>query len=100
MAVFLTGEGETNPAGVTGKITTVNTSGVGPLTPQPLLLVTVLVDGQPAKAINYVGEVAAIVAGVLQVNFTLPDNARTGDLPVVVSVGGAPSQQGVTVSVR
>jgi uncharacterized protein (TIGR03437 family) len=100
VAVFVTGEGETNPAGVTGKITVPNLSGVGTLTPVPLLQVTVLVDGQPAKAINYVGEVAGIVAGVLQVNFTIPDNARTGDLPLLVSVGGNVSQQGVTISVK
>ena len=100
VAVFITGEGETNPAGVTGKITVPNLSGVGPLTPVPLLNVTVLVDGQPAKAINYVGEVAGIVSGVLQVNFTIPDNARTGDLPLFVSVGSSASQQGVTISVR
>jgi uncharacterized protein (TIGR03437 family) len=100
VAVFITGEGETNPSGITGKITVANLTGIGPLAPVPLLNVTVLVDGQPAKAINYVGEVAGIVAGVLQINFTLPDNARTGDLPLLVSVGSNPTQQGMTISVK
>jgi uncharacterized protein (TIGR03437 family) len=36
----------------------------------------------------------------LQVNVQIPATARTGDLPLVISIGGTSSQTGVTVSVR
>ena len=48
IVVYMTGEGQTAPVGVTGKVTTVNTSGVGPLTPAPLLPVSALIGGLPA----------------------------------------------------
>ena len=38
--------------------------------------------------------------GVMQVNLKIPPSARTGELPIVVSVGGTPTQSGVTISVR
>jgi uncharacterized protein (TIGR03437 family) len=41
------------------------------------------------------------VTGVLQVNITIPENAPTGDaVPLVVTVGGAESQPGVTIAIR
>jgi len=97
VAIYLTGEGLTSPAGVTGKVTTV--SATGPLTPVPLLPVAVLIDGQPA-AISFAGEAPALVSGVMQLNAQIPPNARSGALSLVVSIGGTSSQQGVTVSVR
>src|SRR5262249_8619563 len=51
--LFITGEGQTAPPGVTGKITEVSTS--GPLTPQPLQAVSVTIDGQPA-VVRFYGE--------------------------------------------
>jgi len=94
----MTGEGQTNPAGVTGKVTTV--SATPPLTPAPLLPVSVLIGGQPAAAIPFFGEAPGLVSGVLQLNVTIPNNVGTGDLPIVVSVGSNQSQSGVTVSVK
>jgi uncharacterized protein (TIGR03437 family) len=98
VVIYMTGEGQTNPAGVTGKVTTVNPSG-NPLTPQPLLPVAVLVDGQPAKVVFY-GEAPGIVSGVMQVNVQIPTTAATGNLSVSVQVGSNISQTGVTVSVK
>jgi uncharacterized protein (TIGR03437 family) len=40
-----------------------------------------------------------VVAGVMQVNAIVPDRVF-GTVPVVVSVGGVPSQSGVTMVVR
>ena len=40
------------------------------------------------------------VSGVMQVNVQIPANARSGDLPIDVSVGGNDSQTGVTVRVQ
>jgi len=97
VAVYLTGEGQTAPSGVTGKVTTVATT--GPLTPQPLLPVGVTIGGQPAQVAFY-GEAPSLVSGVMQLNVVIPANAPAGNLPLVVTIGSNSSQTGVTVSVR
>jgi uncharacterized protein (TIGR03437 family) len=97
VVVYLTGEGQTSPAGVTGKVTTV--SSTPPLTPAPLLPVSITVGGQPAQ-FSFAGEAPGFVAGVMQLNVQLPTNTGTGDLALVVTIGGNPSQTGVTVSVK
>jgi uncharacterized protein (TIGR03437 family) len=94
---YVTGEGQTAPAGVTGKVTTV--SPTLPLTPQPLLPVTVLINGQPAS-IAFYGEAPGVVSGVMQINVQIPASAPSGNLPLKVSVGGATSQNSVTISVE
>ena len=97
VVVYLTGEGQTSPAGVTGKVTTV--SSTPPLTPAPLLQVSILVGGQPAN-FSFAGEAPGFVSGVMQLNVTIPAAAAPGQQPIVVSIGGNPSQTGVTVSVQ
>jgi uncharacterized protein (TIGR03437 family) len=96
---YITGEGQTDPPGTTGQVTSVNTVGGGPLTPQPLLRVSVTVGGQPA-AVTFAGEAPGTVAGILQVNIVVPSDLPPGDLPLVVSVGSLMSQDGVTVTVQ
>jgi uncharacterized protein (TIGR03437 family) len=96
--VYLTGEGQTNPASVTGAITTA-TLPPPQVTPAPLLGVTVTINGQPAQY-AYAGEAPGLVAGMMQLNVQIPANAPSGALPIVVSIGGNPSQNGVTVSVQ
>lgn len=98
VVLFLTGEGLTNPGGVTGKVTSI--SAVPPLTPQPVLSpVTVSIGGQPVFVAFY-GEAPDMVSGVMQINVQIPANAPSGNLPVSVSVGGSGTQSGVTVSVE
>jgi len=97
VALFLTGEGQTNPAGVTGKVTTL--SAAAPLTPQPLLAVTVQIGGQPATVAFY-GEAPGVVSGVLQINVQIPAGVPSGSLPVWVSVGGYSTPSGVTIAVE
>ena len=94
---YLTGEGQTSLAGVTGKITTVSPS--PPTTPQPLLTVAVLINSQPATVAFY-GEAPGLVSGVMQLNVQIPANAPSGNLPLQVLVGTASSQAGVTISVQ
>ena len=102
VAMWVTGEGLTtvaqaNPSANTGKVTVAQAT--PPFTPQPLLPVGVLLDGQPVTP-SFWGEAPGLIAGVMQVNFQIPAGARTGDLPLVVMVGGNSSQSGVTVSVK
>jgi uncharacterized protein (TIGR03437 family) len=85
------------PVGVTGQVTVVQS--VQPLTPGPLLPVIVMIDGQPASW-AFAGEAPGLVSGVLQLNVQIPENARSGDLPLIVSIGGNNSQNGITVSVK
>jgi uncharacterized protein (TIGR03437 family) len=96
---YITGEGQTAPPGTTGQVTSVNTVGGGPLTPEPLLGVSVTVGGQPA-AVTFAGEAPGTVAGILQVNIVVPSDLPPGDLPLVVWVGTFMSQDGVTVTVQ
>ena len=97
LVLYMTGEGQTAPPGVTGQVTTESTT--PPLTPQPVLPVTVLIGGQPAS-IAFYGEAPNLVSGVMQLNVQIPLNIPSGDVPIVVSVGGSTSQNGVTVSVK
>jgi uncharacterized protein (TIGR03437 family) len=96
--VFMTGEGQTSPQGVTGAITTVSLP-PPQVTPGPLLAVGVLINGLPALPV-YAGEAPYFVAGLMQLNVQIPSNAQSGILPITVSVGSNMSQSGVTVSVR
>jgi uncharacterized protein (TIGR03437 family) len=96
--IFMTGEGLTTPAQATGAVTEVNTSGAGPLTPAPQQAVSVTIGGQPAP-LEFAGEAPGDVAGVLQVNATVPAVA-SGANPITVQVGANSSQTGVTVWVK
>jgi uncharacterized protein (TIGR03437 family) len=95
--IYATGEGQTTPAGVTGMI---NANQL-PL-PIPALPLTVSIGGVqvPAAGITYAGEVPGVVAGVLQVNATIPSGVPSGPAAVVISVGGVSSQANVTLSVK
>jgi uncharacterized protein (TIGR03437 family) len=96
--VYLTGEGQTSPASVTGAITTASLP-PPQVTAAPLLAVGVLINGQPALYV-YAGEAPGLVAGMMQLNVQIPANAPSGDLPILVLIGGNISQSNVTVSVR
>jgi uncharacterized protein (TIGR03437 family) len=98
VVLYMTGEGETSPNGVTGKVTTV-ASPPAPLTPAPLLPISVTIGGQPAQW-TFAGEAPGLVSGVLQVNVVVPNNIAAGNQPVVVTIGGVPSQPRVTVSLK
>jgi uncharacterized protein (TIGR03437 family) len=66
----------------------------------PLLPVSVLVDGRDAEVI-YAGSAPGLVAGVLQVNFRVPETARTGGaVGILLKIGRFTSQAGVTIGVR
>jgi uncharacterized protein (TIGR03437 family) len=96
--VFMTGEGQTNPQGITGKITTV-TLPPPQVTPAPVQAVQVSINGQPTLY-TYAGEAPGMVAGVMQLNVQIPANVPSGPLSIQVKIGENTSQNGITVSVQ
>ena len=87
---FITGDGDTN---------TFLTTGASPPTgtttsklPRPKLAVTVTVGGI-AATVSFAGTPVGL-AGISQVNFTVPAAAPLGVQPVIVSVGGVKTQTG------
>jgi len=92
VVLYATGVGQTNPPGIDGLIAT------GVL-PQPVLPVSVTIDGKAGQVL-YAGAAPGLVAGITQINVRLPDSVSSGAVPVVLQVGAAVSQPGVTLSVR
>jgi uncharacterized protein (TIGR03437 family) len=99
VSVFMTGEGQTSPPGITGSVTCKSGCNTLQQIPVPLLPVTALVSNQPAM-VTFAGEAPGLVAGVLQVNLVIPPNTPSGAVPLIISVGGVQSQAGVTLSVK
>jgi len=97
VVLFLTGEGQTSPAGASGAITVV--SPTPPLTPAPIASVAVLINGQSAT-VAFAGEAPGFISGVLQLNVIIPLTISPGTVPIQVSVGGKSSPNVVTVSVK
>lgn len=94
IVLYGTGEGQTNPPGVNGRIALTEY-------PKPVLPVKVTIDGVDATAgITYAGASPTLVAGVFQIDVTVPMNVSTGAVPVVVTIGSASSQSGLTVSLQ
>ncbi len=98
--VYMTGEGQTTPAGVTGQV---NCPAGSPCTlaqiPVPVLPVAAQVNGQPASIVFW-GEAPGIVSGIMQVNLIIPPGTPSGPASLVIKVGSASSQAGVRVAVQ
>jgi uncharacterized protein (TIGR03437 family) len=94
----MTGEGQTSPPDVTGAITTA-TLPPPQVTPAPLQLIQIWIDGQPAL-LKYAGEAPGMVAGVMQLNVQIPADAPSGPLSLQVKIGDNISQTGITVAVQ
>ncbi|MGH9672792.1 MAG: hypothetical protein ACRD44_06380 [Bryobacteraceae bacterium] len=92
VVLYGTGEGQTNPPGIDGRI-------AAAVFPKPLTPITVRIGGIDAEVL-YFGAAPGLVAGVFQVNARVPAEAPSGDVPVVVSVGSAASQPELTVAVQ
>ncbi len=96
-ALYATGEGQTMPPGVTGKVSDYDKIADYPV---PQLPVSVTVGGEPAEIV-FAGEAPHSIAGLLQVNFRVPANAPAGDaVPVILMVGSSRSLDGVTMAIR
>ena len=90
--VFATGEGQTIPAGVDGKLADDPNA-----LAKPVQTVTATINDVPVE-VTYFGAAPGLVAGVLQVNVRIAPGVSSGEL--VLTIGGVKSQRGVTVAIR
>lgn len=92
VTVYCTGEGQTNPAGITGQLN-------GAPGPRPQLEVTAEIAGVAAEVVE-AGEAAGL-AGVLELKVRVPGGfIPSGVVPLVVTIGGKRSQPGVTLVIE
>lgn len=91
VVLFATGQGVTRPASQTGKVA------AAPY-PEPAEPVVLRIGGRPAELL-FAGQ-APGTAGVIQINARLPEGLTPGVLPVVLTIGAAASQPGVTLAFR
>lgn len=88
---YLTGEGQTNPAGGDGEIAPSGSSINAP--------VAVTIGGIPAQVL-YAGSAPGEVNGFAQINAVVPSDLQYGgNVPVVVQIGNITSQPGLTIAV-
>lgn len=80
---FASGEGSTSPVGVDGRV------GVAPLA-RPTREVSVRIGGRVADVL-YAGNAPNFVAGAMQVNARIPDDAPTGAVSLYLVVGTSSS---------
>ena len=96
-SIYATGDGETSPPSISGRISAFDRLGDYPSPRQP---VQVSVSGEAAQIV-YAGAAPHAVAGLLQVNFRVPVDATLGDaVPIVLSIGNTRSRDGVTMAIR
>jgi len=91
--IFATGDGQSRPNGVDGKLT---------VTPLPVVVapVRVFVGGVEA-VVTYSGGAPGLVAGLVQINARLAANTPVGDaVSLEVRINAVPSQAEVTIGVR
>jgi uncharacterized protein (TIGR03437 family) len=92
ITLYGSGEGQTDPPGVDGAV-------AGNVLPTPLAAVSVSIAGADAEVL-YAGAAPGMVAGILQIKVRVPATVSPGDLPVLLTIGNASSQPGITVSVQ
>jgi uncharacterized protein (TIGR03437 family) len=87
LTMFVTGEGDVTPDLPTGGSPKPGTAASN--LPAPVLAATLKIGGVPAT-IDFIG-IPPGLAGVTQLNFTVPANAPLGTQPVELSVGSVES---------
>jgi uncharacterized protein (TIGR03437 family) len=91
--IYATGEGTTSPPSATGQVT-------GAEVHKPALPVSATIAGIDAP-VQYAAEAPQLVSGVLQANVLIPSTVAPGStLPLVLTIGNARSQDGVTIAVK
>ncbi len=93
IVAYITGAGQTSPAGITGSVSPVN----------QLLRITgsttATIGGQNA-AVEFIGAAPGLVTGVVQVNLRTPAGVIGNALPLVITINGVSTPAGPTVAVQ
>jgi uncharacterized protein (TIGR03437 family) len=89
--LFLTGTGQTSPAGVDGQVY----AGLSACVQTP---VTVSIGGKSVIP-QYCGGVPGVVPGLTQINVQVPSGLAAGLVPLTVQFGSVSAQPGVTLAV-
>ncbi len=92
ITLYATGEGQVTPSEPDGFP---DSAGFA----EPLLPVTATVGGATA-AVGYVGGDTGLPPGMFRMDVTVPFGATGSAVPVVVKIGSASSQAGVTIAVK
>jgi uncharacterized protein (TIGR03437 family) len=92
VVLYGTGEGQTTPPGVDGRLAT-------DILPIPQGACSVMIGGQTA-AVKYCGAAPDYTSGLVQINAVVPSNIATGNVPVTFAIGGVASNANVTVAVK
>ncbi|HME09849.1 MAG TPA: hypothetical protein VKG25_22510, partial [Bryobacteraceae bacterium] len=90
--IFLTGEGQTNPPGITGELT-------GSDIKNPTQSVNVQIGRANATVVSATTAPDA-VAGLFQINAMVPAGSATGSVPLLIQIGTAMSQPAATINVK
>ena len=91
--IYATGGGQTSPPSATGEI-----AGLELRTVTAPVIVTI--GGRRVEAL-YAGAAPGLVTGLLQVNVLIPADIAAGEaVPVTITVGGAASPDGTTISIE
>jgi uncharacterized protein (TIGR03437 family) len=80
VSLYVTGLGQTNPAGVDGKL-----AGDGDIA-VPQLSVSIFINGQPAEVVR-AGLAPEMVQGIMQVQVRVPQEAVHGPNSIVIQAG-------------
>ena len=92
VTLYATGEGQTAPGGVDGKLG-------GSTATHPVLPVSVTVGGISAD-VQYAGGAPGQIAGLMQINVQIPAGVAPGGyVPVILQVGDGASSPGVWIAV-
>jgi uncharacterized protein (TIGR03437 family) len=95
VAIFGTGIGVTTPASTDGLLA------APPYGQVPSNVPVIVTMGGIVCQTNYVGAAPGLISGALQINAQVPAGVTPGpSVPLVVTIGGASSQSGVTLAVK
>ncbi|MFN0172646.1 MAG: cohesin domain-containing protein [Bryobacteraceae bacterium] len=93
VALFATGAGQTNPPGTDGQVN-------GEPSRKFFYPGSVLIGGVEAEVL-YAGDAPGLVAGIVQVNCRIPSSVLPAyEVPIILRIGTASSQLGVTLAVQ